>query len=112
MSGGTSILGGSSVQCVFPPFNSITYTVSVRGKTRLTKTAKILRQVCVCMCVCACMSGISKSYVNSKSYHLHLVSGERKERGKWGKREGGIKEEEVEMTLTLLVYTALVISDH
>ena len=65
LSGGTSILEGSSVQCESLPFTSNPYTVNVRGKTILTKTAKLLsilgRVVCVCVCahmhvcMCACV---------------------------------------------------------
>ena len=63
LSGGTSVLEGSSVQCASLPFTSNPYIVSVRGKTRWTKTAELLsilgRCVCVCVCVCerphACM---------------------------------------------------------
>ena len=60
MSGEASILEGLSVQCTIIPFTSNSYTVSVRGKTRLTKTTNLLsilgRVVCACVrphvCVC------------------------------------------------------------
>ena len=98
LSGGASIFEGSSVQCSFPPLNSTSYTVSVRGKTKTAKLLTILDSVCVYLCVCLEVWGRRKG-------------GRRGGRqGGGGRRMEGVEEGRKEgITLTCLFDTALVI---
>ena len=51
LSGSASIFDESSVECASPPFNSTSYTVSVRGKTKTAELLTIVDDVYLCVCL-------------------------------------------------------------